>query len=88
MWGKPSSLPVRRTFQAGIGATAKLPPGAFTFCRANKSENQSSRRRRLDSGNVQRFAKSRVHAACFETKGQPFYGWCVDGSRNKSQARF
>ena len=31
---------------------------------------------------------SRVHAAYLETKGQPFYGWFLDGSDDKSQARF
>ena len=40
------------------------------------------------SGTSKGLSKSRVHAACFETKGQPFYGWFVDGNSNKSQARF
>jgi hypothetical protein len=31
---------------------------------------------------------SRVHAAYLETKGQPFYGWFVDGSDDKIRARF
>jgi len=29
-------------------------------------------------------SKSRVHAACPETGGQPFYGWCDDGSSEYS----
>jgi len=37
---------------------------------------------------LERFPISRVHAAYLETKGQPFYGWFVDGSDDKIQARF
>jgi hypothetical protein len=29
----------------------------------------------------QRLPKSRAHAAGFEIRGQPFYGWLVDGRR-------
>lgn len=32
-----------------------------------------------------RLPRSRVHAASFETKGQPFYGWFTDGSKDKAE---
>jgi hypothetical protein len=50
-----------------------------------QKKKQRSRQRRLESGKVR---PSRVNAACFEIKGQPFYGWFVDGSKDKTQARF
>jgi hypothetical protein len=39
-------------------------------------------------GALEHLPRSRVHAACLETKGQPFYGWFASESKDKSRARF
>jgi hypothetical protein len=67
-------------------------PRLFSFpnlCGEEKDINQKvpGADSNLGSWNLA-LAKSRVHAACCESKGQPFYGWFVDGSNDKTQARF
>jgi hypothetical protein len=45
--------------------------------------SEKDRQYGLDSERLERFPISRVHAAYLEAKGQPFYGWFVDGSDDK-----
>jgi hypothetical protein len=65
-------------------------PWEFLYLAAEKERESklSATQIGIKEGGTKVCPRSRVHAACFEIKGQPFYGWFVDGSNDKTQARF
>jgi len=69
---------------------ATTPPSEFLNLTAEKDRKSkfSATQIGIREGEAKVCPRSRVHAACFKIKGQPFYGWFVDGCNDKTQARF